>query len=64
MNIRAEFTFCPLSAHRRDHAFADNECTDVGAAGLLDELLYQDVDLDPTESLIGLLGFVGESGHR
>jgi hypothetical protein len=56
VQVGAELAGLGLALHGRDHLVADDEAADVGAAGLLDVLLHQDVGLQPHEGLDHALG--------
>ncbi len=65
MQVGAKLSFGRLALHRGDHLVADDEATDVGAAGLLDVLLHHDVGLHAHEGLDHRLGgLVGLGQHH
>src|SRR5690554_1597725 len=51
MQIRAEFACLALTLHRGDYLAVDDETADVGAVGLANIFLHQDVGFHPHESL-------------
>ena len=56
VEVGAELALLALALHGGDDLVADHEAADVGAAGLLDELLHQDVGVEPAEGLDDRLG--------
>jgi hypothetical protein len=64
MQVGAEFTLLGLAQHRRHHAPANDEATDVGALGLLDEFLHEEIGVQVAERLDDRLGrLVGFAQH-
>ena len=51
VQVGAELALLGAAHHGGNHLFANDETADVGAAGLLDELLHQDVGLEAHERL-------------
>ena len=49
MQVGTEFTFRALTLHGGNHLVTDDKATDIGATGLLDEFLHQDVGFQPHE---------------
>jgi hypothetical protein len=63
VEVRTELAFAPLAFHRRHHAVADDQASDVGAACLFDELLGEDVGVEAAEGLDDRLGGLGGLGQ-
>ena len=64
MQVGPKLAFLRLPFHRSHHLVADDEAANVRATGFLDELLHEEVGIQPTKSLDDALGRLARFGKE